>query len=67
MVTFISVATHFFIQAPTGDVDMPWITIGPAFTTEAAARNALIGYRPELQQECKVAAHTYETFTAHAA
>jgi len=57
---FATTVTSWIIQVPTGDPEMPMITLGSFFKTEAQARQELRGWRKELQEVAQISQHTWE-------
>lgn len=58
--TVATLVTSWIIQVPTGDPEMPMISLGPWFKTEGQARQALRGWREELQEVAQISQHTWE-------
>ena len=53
-------STYFVIQIPTGDAEMPFTTMGPAFISREQAAKALKVWRQELQQVAQINAVSYD-------
>ena len=58
--TATTLVTSWIIQVPTGDPEMPMISMGPYFKTEADARKALRNWREELQEVAQISQLTWE-------